>query len=154
MKLILLLFSLLFVLHNSNAQSNLYKAGFYLVANLDSCNMSEEYFSLEYLSEKFIFKIEPDISISDFDTLATYVMNYNGEPIYSLNIKLNDNATKYFEKLTTNNIGGKIAFIANNKIVIVPTVNGAIPSGLITIQESDSMIKELELYLLGEMNNQ
>lgn len=140
-----------FISTNLYAQIPQIKTGLYVGVDSNYCKLDQTYFTLNYLSNVYCFKNKPDISVEDFDTLAIYPIKINNEAIFSMSIKLTNSATSKFENITSNNIGNKIAFIAENKIIMIPTVNGEISSGVITIQDSEKVILELEKYLQSEM---
>lgn len=72
------------------------------------------------------------------------------EPTPLVNIQLNDEGTKIWEWLTTNNVGEQIAMVLDGKVLSAPLVNSAITlgksqiSGEFTIEEVNDMANILE----------
>jgi len=67
---------------------------------------------------------------------------------YIVNFKLDNYGTKLFYNLTKNNIGNRIAFSLNNKIISVPQINSTIEKGEVTMsltgkQDLKELFKEL-----------
>ncbi|ADQ78472.1 hypothetical protein Palpr_0310 [Paludibacter propionicigenes WB4] len=67
---------------------------------------------------------------------------------YIVNFKLDNYGTKQFYNLTKNNIGNRIAFSINNKIISVPQINSTIEKGEVTMsltgkQDLKELFKEL-----------
>ncbi len=144
-------FLMFFISANLNAQSNQIKTGLYVVVDSNICKSDQNYFTLKHSDCDYWFKNNPEISVEDFDTLSVYSMKIKNETIFGLSIKLTNKAKTDFKNITSNNIVKKIALIAENKIIIIPTVNASIPSGIITIQDSQKVILELEKYFNNEI---
>jgi len=150
MKISFVLFVIIFTSLNISKQEKYFGTGLYLVIDSDSCIGKNENNSLEYLSEKLCLGQNPVISIADFDSIIVAKAELNEENIFSLNIKLSESATKKFEEITSNNIGEKLALVINNEIIIAPIVRAKINSGLISIEDDEFIIKELEKELNKE----
>ena len=151
MKIILAL--IVFLSFTIFPQDKLFVTGIYEVINSDSCADNADYYSIEYLSEELCLKQNPLINISDFDSIRVASTEFNEERLFALNIKLSESATKYFKEVTSKNIGKRLALIINNEIILAPIVKGTIPSGLISIEDDEVRIKELEKQINEEIRN-
>ena len=144
---------IVFLSLNILAQDKIFKSGIYEAIESDSCSTDNNYYSLKYLSEELCLKQNPVIDITDFDSIRIASAEIKEEKLFSLNIKLSESATKHFEEVTSKNIGKRLALIINNNIIIAPIVKGAIPSGLISVEDDEARIKELEKQINEERKN-
>ena len=144
---------IVFLSLNILPQDKIFVTGIYEVIESDSCSKINNYYSLKYLSEELCLKQNPVIYISDFDSIRIASTEINEEKLFALNIKLSESATKHFEEVTSNNIGRRLALIINNEIIIAPVVKGTIPSGLISVEDDEVRIKELEKQINAERRN-
>ena len=134
-------------------QDKIFEAGIYEVIESDSCSKDKNYYSLKYLSEELCLKQNPLINIADFDSIRIASVEIKEQKLFTLNIKLIESATKHFEEVTSKNIGKRLALIISNNIIIAPIVKGAIRSGLISVEDDEARIKELENQINEERKN-
>lgn len=151
MKISFVLLVIIFTSLNISPQEKYFETGLYLVTDSDSCLGKKENYSLEYLCEKFCLGQNPVISIADFDSIIVVTAKFDEENIFSLNIKLSESATKKFEEITSKNIGKKLALVINNEVIIAPIIRAKINSGLISVEDDELIINELEKELNKEM---
>lgn len=134
-------------------QDKIFVTGIYEVIESDSCSNNNNFYSLKYLFEELCLKQNPVIDISDYDSISIASTEINEDKLFTLNIKLSKSATKYFKEVTSINIGKRLVLIINNEIVSAPIVKGTISSGLISIEDDEERIKELEKQLNEERLN-
>ncbi len=125
-------------------QNKITKSGLYKVVDSGNCAKNYDYLSLSYDSEQLCVYDNLLISVSEFDSIKITSANLYDENIFALIIQLDENVTKIFEQITTNNIGERLALIINDEIIIAPYISGPITSGIFKIEDDELKVKELE----------
>jgi preprotein translocase subunit SecD len=152
MKSIFLLLILTLTAINISPQAKNLETGLYLVNPSDSCSGISNKNSVIYLSDTLCLNPKPVITTNDFESCMIDSSAYGGNEIYSLDIKLKKTAAIKFKEITARNVGKKIAFIIDNKVVMAPVVRDRIPSGLLTVGgDKEENIKKLYEKLKLEM---
>lgn len=128
-----------------------FETGLYLVLPEDSCTGENYKHTLESLSDTFCLAQAPIITIKDFKSCTTDSLQLEGKRQYSLNIKLKESAALRFKEFTTENVGKRLAFIIDKKVVMAPVIRDPITSGMLSVFDDYPVIKELGMKLKKEM---
>ncbi|MFP4026057.1 MAG: SecDF P1 head subdomain-containing protein [Thiohalospira sp.] len=91
------------------------------------------------------YYINPEIIVSDENFIKMEVTEnkYQNEKYAMLKIRFDKFGTERWSIATEKSIGGQLAMIVNDKLVIAPHVNNQITSGISAINRTDYSIKEL-----------
>ena len=149
-----MLFFFIIILSASNIYSQVkdIETGLYLVLPHDSCTGKNNKHTIEFLSDTLCIAPEPVISVKDIESCMTDSLKLEGKKQYSLNIKLKESASLRFKEITTENVGKKLVFIIDNKVVMAPVIRDPITSGRLSIYDEYPVIKELRMKLKQEMH--
>lgn len=91
------------------------------------------------------YYIDPNIivSVQQFDKMEVSENNSQNEKFSMLTIRFDKEGTEAWSIATEKSIGGQLAMIINDKLVIAPRVNAQITGGISAINRTDYSIKEL-----------
>jgi hypothetical protein len=98
---------------------------------------------LEKSDETYFLDPKPIVTSKNIITFKIYESNYNGEKYFGLEMRLDKEGTENWSIATRNSIGNKLAFILDNRLLQVATVNSQITGG-VTALSGDFSRQELE----------
>lgn len=148
----LLLFIIISSALNTYSQVKEIETGLYLVIPEDSCKRGNYKHTFESFIDTFCISLEPVITIKDFKSCRTDSLKLEGKQQYSLNIKLRESAAIRFKEFTTVNVGKRLVFIIDKKVIMAPIIRDPITSGRLSVYDEYPVIKELEKKLKKEID--
>jgi preprotein translocase subunit SecD len=102
-------------------------------------------FSFYNDSVTYTLNTDTYIPLSDFERLQVEEGTFEGMSV--LNFKLNVAGASSFKGMSERNLNKQICLVVNNKVVTAPTLQGAIPNGLGSLQVDDKAMEAVVFYL-------
>lgn len=114
--------------------------GWYYIADTPNTYMRE----LEKTDETYYLNLQPIVTVKSFTTIEFYENNYNGKLYYGLQMQCDKTGTEAWRLATRKAIYKKVAFILDNKLLFVATVNSEITNGVAVINSDKHSRAEFE----------
>jgi preprotein translocase subunit SecD len=99
---------------------------------------------LEKTDETYYLNPQPIVTVKSFTTIEFYENNYNGKLYYGLQMQCDKAGTEAWRQATRKAIYKKVAFILDNKLLFVATVNSEITNGVAVINSDKHSRAEFE----------
>lgn len=99
---------------------------------------------LDKTSEYYFIDPNVIVSVKRFNKLELTDSEYEGKKYPMLVIRFDTKGTDSWSIATEKSIGGKLALIVNNKLVIAPKVNSQITTGVSALNRADYTRQEVE----------
>ena len=123
--------------YENNLTNSTLMTGWYYISDIDSGFVRQ----LDKTNEFYTINPFPIVTAEDITTLSIEKNNWN--EMYLL-IKLGKLGTERWRIATRTSIGGKLAFILNDKLLCTPNVNAEIPAGVSVLGRIDYSEEEYE----------
>ena len=117
----------------TSGQDSILKTGWYYVSESET-NYKRQ---LDKTSEFYFIDPNVIVPVEQFDKLELTESKYDNEKYPMIIIRFDSKGTDNWSIATEKSIGGKLALIINDKLVIVPKVNAQITAGVSAINRSD-----------------
>ncbi|MBP7558675.1 MAG: hypothetical protein KA821_20560 [Chitinophagaceae bacterium] len=114
--------------------------GWYYIADTPNTYMRE----LEKTDETYYLNPQPIVTVKSFTNIELYESNYNGKMYLGLEIQFDKTGTEAWRLATRKAISKKVAFILDNKLLYVATVNSEITNGVSVINSDKHSRSEFE----------
>ena len=124
--------------HEKNLTDSTLMTGWYYISDSDSGFVRQ----LDKTDEFYIINPFPIITVEDITTLSIEKNNWD-EMLYLL-IKFGVEGTELWSTATRNAIGGSLALIVNDKLLVVPQVHSEITAGVSALGRIDYSKEEYE----------
>lgn len=99
---------------------------------------------LDKSDETFYLDSKPIVTAKNITTFEIYESNYNDKKYFGLAMRLNEEGTENWSNATYRSIGNKLAFILDNRLLQVATVNSQITGGVTALNRGEYSRQELE----------
>jgi|GEM_PF-6590427 len=150
-----LFFLIIILAVNIFSQGKKIETGLYLVEPNAVCSGQDNNQSFIFNSDTLCLNQNPIITVKDIDTCIVDSIDIERKEGYSLNIKLKDNAAVMFKEYTAKNVGKRLAFVIDSKVVMAPVLRYPITTGRMTIGgEKGTEIRYMGIILKNEMGKQ
>ena len=135
-------------------QSKSIESGLYLSLPRDSCSTQNNAYTIVYSSDTLCLKQDPVFTANDINYCDTGTAKLDGNEMYVLNIKLNEQAAIKFKEATERNVGKRMVMIIDNEAVMAPVIRDPVTNGRLTVSgDTKQKIDELKMKLQKEMQN-
>ena len=127
-------------LYNTKSDSTLLYTGWYYISEINNGFKRQ----LDKSIDTFFINPKPIVVAKNFTSLEIYETIIEGQKLFGLIIRLDDVGREIWSDATKKSIGKQLAFILNNRLLHIATINSQITAGITSLNREDYSKAEFE----------